>query len=238
MRHQSGNILFLILIAIALLGGLTVLLSRTGSQSDDTGDGEKASIIASEIIGYGANLGSAIQNLIAKGCSENTISFWNDSNGDGVESAADEYYNSASPTDRSCHVFHASGAGIKEETFRKKYSNIIKNIRTVSGNQIQDVGKTCAAASCAELILWIRTLGAQNLCNDVNRRNGIVTNTTGITGLQDSPMFVGTFTVPAQTLGSAANGPTFAGKKIGCYLDTENSGGVPYQDIYYTLLAR
>lgn len=112
MKKQSGNALWFILIAIFLLGGLTVLLSRTGSNTEETGSTEKSRIIATEILRYAASIENAVQFLLTQGCSENELSFWYDSNGDGNENASDDNYNPTSPTDRSCHIFSQKGAGI------------------------------------------------------------------------------------------------------------------------------
>lgn len=107
-QAESGNILFLILIAIALLGALTVLMSRTGSQSDDTGSTEQSSIQASQILKHAASLQNATQMLIGRGCSENVLSF------EAVDSdQAAGYHNADAPTDKSCHIFEPEGAALK-----------------------------------------------------------------------------------------------------------------------------
>src|SRR5688572_13950247 len=110
-KNCAGNALIFILIAIFLLAGLTVLLSRTGSQSEDTGGTEQIRIQASEILKYASGIQNAVQMLRNRGCSENTLSFWNkDTNTSGGENTGDDYYNASALTNKSCHVFNPAGA--------------------------------------------------------------------------------------------------------------------------------
>lgn len=101
---QNGNALIFILIAIALLGLLTVTLSRSGDSTNDTGDFEQNQIIASEILAYAKSIENAVQSLLARGCSENELSFEND--------VVAGYENPNSPADNSCHIFDTAGAGM------------------------------------------------------------------------------------------------------------------------------
>lgn len=103
-KKQKGNALFFILIAIALLGLLTVTMSRSGSNSNDTGSYEQSQIVASEVLNYAKSIENAVQSLLARGCSENEISFEN--------SGVAGYTNPNSPADKSCHVFDVAGAGM------------------------------------------------------------------------------------------------------------------------------
>ena len=112
MNTQKGNALWFVIVAIGLLGLLTVMLSRTGSNTNETGSFERNVIQANEILSYAKNVENAVQALLARGCSENDISFWHDSDGNGTEDASDDYYNDNSPPDHSCHVFDVAGAGL------------------------------------------------------------------------------------------------------------------------------
>ncbi len=115
-KLQSGNALWFVLIAIALMGGLTVMLSRSSGTSEETGEYEQNQISAAEVMRIGEGLKIAVENLRARGCSENTISFWHDSDGNGTEDGSDDYYNADAPTDHSCHVFEPEGAGLTYES--------------------------------------------------------------------------------------------------------------------------
>ncbi len=104
MNTQKGNALWFILVAIALLGLLTVMMSRSSSTSNETGNYEQGVIFANEILSYAKGMENAVQGLLARGCSENEISFQN--------AMIAGYSNTISPTDNSCHVFNPAGAGM------------------------------------------------------------------------------------------------------------------------------
>ncbi len=101
---QCGNALWFILVAIGLLGLLTVMLSRSGSSTNETGSYEQNVIAANQILSYAKNIENGVQNLLARGCSENEISF--------EDSIIANHANSNAPADKSCHVFDVAGAGL------------------------------------------------------------------------------------------------------------------------------
>ena len=110
--QESGNAMWFILIAIALMGGLTVMLSRSTGTSEETGDYERTQLSATKIVREAKSYELAIDQLKARGCGENEISFWHDSDGNDTEDGSDDYYNARSPVDRSCHLFSPEGAGL------------------------------------------------------------------------------------------------------------------------------
>lgn len=112
-NKRAGNVLVFILIAIFLMGALTMLFVRSDGQSEDTGDTEQASLYASKILTYTANVENTVSRLLMQGCSQNEISFWRDTNHDGLETIADSNYNANAPTDKSCHVFSPNGGGMQ-----------------------------------------------------------------------------------------------------------------------------
>ena len=74
MKKQSGNVLFYILIAIFLLGSLTVALRSSGDMEGGI-DKESASVKAQQIIRYGAEVAQAVQIILDNGASETDIRF-------------------------------------------------------------------------------------------------------------------------------------------------------------------
>src|SRR5690349_19816918 len=100
-KQQSGNALIYILIAVFLLGGLTVLLSRTGNQTNDTGSTEQLSMQSSSLMKYASGIQTAVSNLQLAGCAENDISF--------EHASADGYYN-ANSSDK-CKVVGTNAGG-------------------------------------------------------------------------------------------------------------------------------
>ena len=114
-HRERGNVLFLILIAVALFAALGFAVSNILSSGNPTTiASEQARVYANEIIDHGRTIRQSIQNLrISNGCSQEEISVQFDSDSDGDYNDNDEnYHNPNSPTDLSCHVFHLDGGGI------------------------------------------------------------------------------------------------------------------------------
>lgn len=109
--RQSGNVLFYILICVALFAALSYAFSRGGDSGASKVSDDKARLFATEIINYGGQLREAMTRMKLRGCSDNQYDFSNDiyktiSNGRINNS------NSNAPTSRSCHLFDPAGGNI------------------------------------------------------------------------------------------------------------------------------
>ena len=71
---QSGSIFYFILIAIVLIGGLTLALRDSGGLEGNV-DKESANVQASQILKYSGEVERAVQTLISNGVSESDIRF-------------------------------------------------------------------------------------------------------------------------------------------------------------------
>jgi len=181
MNTQKGNALWFILIAIGLLGLLTVMLSRGGSSTNETGDYEQNVIAANEILSYAKNMENAVQGLLARGCSENELSFWHDSDDNGTEDASDDYYNPNSPTDHSCHIFDVAGAGLSWNTPNERWLDSSKNSKTFYreysfhtncvngvGRTLNDCNNPSSAKIEADLIIALPYI-QKDICSALNK---------------------------------------------------------------------
>lgn len=98
---QRGNIMVYLLIAIALFGALTLILSRQNAQSDaqSTND-EQLTLNANDVIDYANGVQSVIDQMIISGTDLDELSFVNPTSA-GFD------------TGSSIHkVFHARGGGL------------------------------------------------------------------------------------------------------------------------------
>lgn len=172
MKTQSGNALFMILIAIFLLGALTALVARTGGNTEETGDLESASIKISEMMRYVSGVKETVEKLKLNGCSENTISF-EKSPFDGTDTA---YVNSNSPPSFECFVFHPRGGGLTAKSPPSvlldglggaEYGNYIYT----SELYIDDIG-TAVYPYRGDLMILIPSI-TDTICKELNRRLGI-----------------------------------------------------------------
>lgn len=220
-RKDAGNALWFILIAIALLGFLSALMMRTGSQTDETGDAERVTIQASAMMRYVAGLKTAIDGMKSRGCSENQISFWTDLNGDGIENASDTYYNPRAPLDKSCHVFDVKGGGmtlqsppaVNGNTFEYIFSgdNGIYGAGT-SGN----VDMTGWDVSHMDLIVAL-PITSSALCTAINRSLNLPTDNLAIDRLVVTNLtFVGNYTIGNALPDDGGNRTPFLFKMSAC----------------------
>ena len=221
---ECGNALWFILIAIALLGLLTVTMTRSSSTSNETGSFEQNQIAASEILTYAKSIENAVQSLLARGCSENEISFWHDSDENGTEDGSDQYYNSGSPTDHFCYIFDIAGAGITYIAPNENWLNTSQSASFYYGINIfwPNTPVDGFGTTANELILVINhvnlstCLQINNILSITNPSNDAPSDTTtvGVGGV-----FTGTFSATvADPIGNDAGGhltgkPTFCVKR-------------------------
>lgn len=234
-KNQAGNALFFILIAIVMLGLLTVLLSRSGSSVEQSGDFERDRIQAGQILRYAKSIETAIQEMKLRDISENDISFENPTTATDYTNA-----NCDAAGDRSfpsCMLFDIEGAGLTYRNFPRANDGsdwIITGANNV-GTTAGPVGST-ADRSGNDIIMLLPNMD-DNLCIQINRDLDVGTggtlpvDTTGI----DTTEFTGTF---------AAGGPTILdgdptpfelnNETAGCFVDDASS--ITY--FYYVVLAR
>lgn len=114
MSHHKGNVLFLILLAVALFAALSYAVTQSSRSGGKNISDEQAELIASQHRQYVTAIESAITRLkLTNNCRNEEISVAADSDGDGNWfDTNDTYHNANSPTDFSCHVFHPNGGNI------------------------------------------------------------------------------------------------------------------------------
>ncbi len=100
---QSGNILFYILIAVALLAALSYSVAQSGRGGIGKVSEEKAALYATEIIEYGNILSQAVSQIRLRGYKDIEISF---------ENTKITGYTNANCTEDGCEIFHINGGGI------------------------------------------------------------------------------------------------------------------------------
>lgn len=103
-RQQSGNILFIILIAIALLGLLTFAIQSTSRPDGANIDKEELAIRVTEVQRYASELERAVMFAMRNGISESDLRFAHPNNNS-------DYGDLSADTDPSDQVFHREGGG-------------------------------------------------------------------------------------------------------------------------------
>lgn len=228
---ERGNVLWLILVAVVLLGAITILLSRSGSSVDQSGDVEQMRIKASQMMRYAKSIEAAIQQMKLRGISENEISFENPT------TAVD--YTNANCSVGECKIFDVEGGGL---TYRDPPSGAndgsewIFTATNNVGTTADPVGTT-AARSGNDLIMLMPEASTA-LCTQINR--DIDVGTAGTLPVETTGIFTTEFTgIYVNNLNILDGDPTpfeLDGETVGCFTDANPNPDVTY--FYYVLLAR
>jgi len=232
---QKGNILFIILIGVALFTALTYTISRSSSSVSPSSEGAEYAK-AQEILGFAEQISSAITRLqMQNDCRTYELSLKN--------SVVDGYTNPNAPDDGRCSVFDNRGGAaafqkppveLLDET---KSSNSMYGDYLFTGAVCLDNVGTGGFASCSgdsteneELLLilpWIK----QSTCETINRilKNPETVEDTG-SSFEDTK-FKGSFS-EGSSIGSAGH-ILF---RNGCFKSNTTPGNGYH--FYYTLMAK
>lgn len=112
---KSGNVLFLILIAVALFAALSYAVTQSSKTSGGSVDKDKARLQASEIVNFMGSVKAAVDRvMLINKCAFNQLAFENNvyENTAGALLRPDGG-NPDAPADKSCHIFHTNGGGVQ-----------------------------------------------------------------------------------------------------------------------------
>lgn len=110
-NRQSGNVLFLILIAVVLFAALSYAVSGSSRTNSGNISDEKADLVVSQLRNYSASLKTGFDRLRIGSCSLEEISFENSTfkNFNGTLASVT---NSAAPPDGHCNIFDSRGGNV------------------------------------------------------------------------------------------------------------------------------
>lgn len=212
---QSGNALFLILIAAALFAALSYVVTQSNRSGGGDPAREKYALDAAEIMGYITSLQTSIGRLVMNGCGLNVLSFDNESDG-GLHENPD------SPPDNKCHVFHPAGGGVALKTPASKWASDPAFYYTGSA-AIDGIGTTCAGMACSDLVLVMRgvSVGLCRALNIASTYNSVLEDLPSIT--QKACPFTGTMDCSGDnTVEVIFSEPELKGKNAVCYNDSNH----------------
>ncbi|MCB1783699.1 MAG: hypothetical protein KDI13_06845 [Alphaproteobacteria bacterium] len=222
-KPQSGNVLFLILIAVALFAALSYAAtsSMRGGGSDVTS--ENNLIKSSTMSQYAASIRTAITRLTVNNRCEITELSFEAPPFDGSDS---NYVNPSSPADLSCHIFAPNGGAVsrlpapQDTNDGRDWAYIEARVLQVGTDQ------TACGIDCNEILLILGGL-RKSICEKINDK---ILGTTSIVQQDDganyeNKKFIGSFTTGADFDGAGVNGEY--------ELCTQDANGVYY---YYNVL--
>ncbi len=228
--QQKGNVLVIILIAVALFAALSFVVSnmmRGGSASIGR---EKSGIYASEILTYAQSLSAAVRMMrVSNGCEDTDISF--------ESNILTGYQHSPVATD-GCKIFNASGGGLSYIRPNLDANDGLDWIFTGS-NDGYDIGTQCNSDSCADLIAVLPNISLE-ICTEINKRLGISHANNYMTQEDDSfavVKFQGTYSYSARLEDNAGLG-ALNGQYSGCFEGNSSPQSAGTYYFYQVLLAR
>lgn len=107
MRHQSGNVLFLILIAVVLFAALSYAITQS-NRSGASAQTEQIDIAIAQWLQYATSIESAVTRVMLNGCSETDISFETSAWPSWITTS---YVHSPAASTR-CQIFHPQGGAV------------------------------------------------------------------------------------------------------------------------------
>ena len=165
-RHESGNVLFYVLIAVSLLAALTYAVSQSGRGSVSQIGTEKARLLASGITDYANTIATAFAQIRLRGCTLDKMSFKNP-----VIAA---YDNASAPTDETCDIFELAGGGVTFENPPVEAAasgTPAIHLFTIEA-EIEEIGSTCGDENCTELLIVSGPL-LESVCVQINTLLGV-----------------------------------------------------------------
>lgn len=225
MKAESGNALWFILLAIALLAALTITITRGSDTSEQSGDVERQRVLASDTLRYAKSVEQAVEQMRQRGTSESDISFENGFVGG---------YANGNCGSNDCKVFHVEGGGI---AFRSANSLVSGDSWLFTGaNSVAGAGEDGTGATSSfdnELIMMLPDISAA-VCGRINTELGIAGIPQDTTKADVATKFAGVF----------PNGQVIenmGGEKTGCFEGNQDDGGASIAGKYYfyhTLIQR
>ncbi len=231
-NHESGNVLFLILIATALFAALSFAVTSVSRNEAGTGGGEESALLnSSSLIQYAASLRGATMQMIINGIDAGDLEF----------NAPADLDNCSQP--EAC-VFHTrGGAAVYQATLPAAMANGQQGQWYISGDfEVEFVGSSEAGSFGGNEIIAFLPGISQSVCERFNKRLGITTMpvfddtalSTGLTMMDhtyvppNSEIIIGPSSGALLVAGSADD---LRGKSEGCFF--ENQAG---QYVYYQVI--
>ena len=226
-RAQSGNALVYVLVAIALLAALSFAVTQSWRGNASKLNEERARTYANEIIEFSNIISNAVVQLRLRGVPTSSLCFEDPSWPVGFD------YDHAGCTDDYNKIFSLAGAGINWQSAPREAMDLPSNPDNLwhiyGDNEIENVGTTCGAASCAELLLVVDELH-MNVCKALNERLNVTNPGDSIPadlGFSET-RYIGAFDYNA-TIGDDAGGTPLEAKTAACF----ESGG---EYVFYKVL--
>lgn len=175
---SKGNVLFLILIAVALFAALAYAVSGSTRSGTGTASPEKIEIAASQIVQYGVSVQTAVQRMTVGGqCAETQICFENEFSTYFASGTKIHFAGSCPGVPDSCKVFHPTGGNAIAMAPAAGSFPAIANLppgatRTPGHPAAVTIPVQNVGTAAPDLVLFIPYV-SDDVCKAINRKLGI-----------------------------------------------------------------
>jgi hypothetical protein len=173
MKNQKGNVLFLILIAVALFAALSYAVTQSSRTSSSGVDQDKAKLLASEIIGYASSVEQAISRIRVI----NRVPDF------GIDVFADTHVVGSSNTnctDNSCRLFTTVGGNVTPKLLNQDaWDKSNAGMATWVGRMYFRSLRVANVGSDAPDLLMMYPGVSEIVCAAINDRLGISNDSDG-----------------------------------------------------------
>ena len=202
-KNQSGNVLFLILIAVALFAALSYAVTQS-SRGGGNADSETLAINSATVAQYISSIQQALMRMtIINGCTEDEISFASDNWGHT------EY--SHTPASRTkCQIFHRDGGGV---SFQRIDPSLLDTAHSalprygdyMYGGNLNIVGKGAFTGELTMIVPFLDQDVCEKLHTEFGESGGAARYTSNWSTTNASSLFNGDYT-SGHVFGNAAWG--------------------------------
>lgn len=205
-EKQSGNVLFVILITIALFAALSFAVSQGGRGNVSVISQERARLLATDIIEYGNILANATAQLRLRGYDETQISFNNQ-----VVTG----YSNSNCGDTLCEVFHPEGGAVNWTSPPAGANDGTEWV--ITHNRVQSVGTQVGSGTAdLDLVAVLQNVD-EAVCEQLNQ---LLHGTTVIPQENDSvnlAQFTGTYSTTIWIADTGGGSGPIAGESAYCF---------------------
>lgn len=166
-RNEQGNVLFLILIAVALFAALSYAVTQSSRSGGGASDGESNLVNSAQITQYPASVRTAIVRMIIGGVDVTQLNF----------DPPSAFSATCDTVPEPC-VFHPDGGGATRVTAPPEVmtSDAQGEWIFTSDYAIENIGRTTAANNSNDIIAFLPGV-SQSLCERLNLELGVPTST-------------------------------------------------------------
>lgn len=221
-NSESGNAIFYIFIAIALLGALSFAVSQGTRGGGKALSDDRIHLAASEVIAYADAVAKSVGQMRLRGTATTALRFpyTGTDAGYGVYNAVP-----------SSEIFNPQGGTvIYKSPPALALANPLAVYHFTGNNEIENVGSTCGDDECADLLMVLQGVSVE-VCQRINEVMGFATMADlppVDLEIAIAPYYAGTFDY-TETVGDEAGSSILAGKTAGCFNDANSSTYVFYQ---------